>query len=318
MTSNSPLLGVGAQFGRRVEVALGERRRLEQLAVAVAVAVRGLDLARGVEDEPGLRALAEREPVGGPARDHDVVVLAVRHVAEDRLERPRALADEDQLVALAVAVEAFGLLDRAAERDLDVVVPHQAAPAADRVAARLGLGGLQVAVDVRVGDPLAVLDRLEGARLGDPARRLAVVEDRLVAREALVAHHLLDEQPARAVVAAELRVALRRELSEPVVLSQVASLLLLALDRLEQGLEVALAEAAGAVALDHLEEDGRAVADRLGEDLQQVALVVAVGEDPEPAQVGDVLVDLADPSRQLLVIARPAWRGSGRRGASAR
>ena len=37
------------------------------------------------------------------------------------------------------------------------------------------------------------------------------------------------------------------------------------------------------------------VAERLGEDLQQVALVVAVDEDAEPAQVAQVLVDLADP-----------------------
>src|SRR5262249_42710850 len=54
---------------------------------------------------------------------------------------------------------------------------------------------------------------------------------------------------------------------------------LLALDGLEQGLEVPLAEAAGAVAFDHLEEERRAVEDRLGEDLEQVALVVAVDED---------------------------------------
>jgi hypothetical protein len=64
------------------------------------------------------------------------------------------------------------------------------------------------------------------------------------------------------------------------VLLQVARGVLLALDRLEQGLEVALAEAARAVALDDLEEDRRPVAERLGEDLQQVALVVVVDEDP--------------------------------------
>src|ERR671938_1224883 len=83
---------------------------------------------------------------------------------------------------------------------------------------------------------------------------------------------------------------------------EVAALGLLALDRLEQRLEVAVAEAAGAVALDDLEEDRRAVADGLGEDLQQVALVVAVDEDPEPPQVRQVLVDLADPPRHVLVV----------------
>src|SRR6187200_772042 len=85
-------------------------------------------------------------------------------------------------------------------------------------------------------------------------------------------------------------------------LLEVAAALLLALDGLEQRLEVAVAEAARAVALDDLEEDRRAVADRLGEDLQQVALVVAVDEDPEPLEVLEVLGDLADAVRRLVVV----------------
>ena len=48
-------LAVGRERRRRAEVALGERRVLEQLAVAVAVAVGGLDLARRVEGQPALR-----------------------------------------------------------------------------------------------------------------------------------------------------------------------------------------------------------------------------------------------------------------------
>src|ERR687890_2730686 len=83
---------------------------------------------------------------------------------------------------------------------------------------------------------------------------------------------------------------------------QVAALLLLALDRLEQRLEVALAQAARAVALDDLEEDRRAVAERLGEDLQQVALVVGVDEDAEPAEVLQVLLDLADAAGHVVVV----------------
>src|ERR687885_2998264 len=83
---------------------------------------------------------------------------------------------------------------------------------------------------------------------------------------------------------------------------QVAPLGLLALDRLEQRLEVAVAEAARAVALDDLQEHRRAVADRLREDLQQVALVVSVDEDAEAAQVREVLVDLPDPGGDLLVV----------------
>ena len=66
---------------------------------------------------------------------------------------------------------------------------------------------------------------------------------------------------------------------------EVAAERLLALDRLEERLEVAVAEAARAVALDHLEEQRRPVLRGLREDLQQVAVVVAVGEDLVPAQV---------------------------------
>src|SRR5438477_1250186 len=61
--------------------------------------------------------------------------------------------------------------------------------------------------------------------------------------------------------------------------SEVAAALLLALDGLEQRLEVALAEAQRPVPLDQLEEHGRAVAHRRGEDLQQVAVLVPVHQD---------------------------------------
>jgi predicted ATPase/DNA-binding CsgD family transcriptional regulator len=79
---------------------------------------------------------------------------------------------------------------------------------------------------------------------------------------------------------------------------QVAAALLLALDRLEQGLEVALAEAERAMALDELEEHGRPVADRLGEDLQQVAVLVAVDEDAAFLELLYRDTDLADPLPQ--------------------
>ena len=64
---------------------------------------------------------------------------------------------------------------------------------------------------------------------------------------------------------------------------------MLAFDGFKQGFEVAFAEAAGAVALDQLGEERRAILHRLAEDLQQVAVVVAVGQDAElfePRQVG--------------------------------
>src|SRR4051794_26691597 len=78
--------------------------------------------------------------------------------------------------------------------------------------------------------------------------------------------------------------------------------LLLALDRLEQRLEVPLAEAAGPVALDHFEEEGGAVLDRLGEDLEQVPLLVAVDEDPQLGEVAQVLGDRADAAGEQLVV----------------
>src|SRR4051794_37274821 len=76
---------------------------------------------------------------------------------------------------------------------------------------------------------------------------------------------------------------------------QVPATLLLALDRLEQGLEVALAEAERAVPLDQLEEHRRAVLHRLGEDLEQVAVLVAVDQDAQFAQRLDRYPGLAGP-----------------------
>src|SRR6059058_3899513 len=64
-------------------------------------------------------------------------------------------------------------------------------------------------------------------------------------------------------------------LPSPCSASEVPPRRLLAFDRLEQGLEVPFAEASRAVALDQLEEDRGPVAERLREDLKQVALVVA-------------------------------------------
>src|SRR5690606_26305630 len=76
---------------------------------------------------------------------------------------------------------------------------------------------------------------------------------------------------------------------------QHAALHLVALDRFEQGLEVALAEALVALALDDLEEDR---AERvLAEDLQQLAalgLRVGVDQDRVPAQPLDVLAVVGD------------------------
>src|SRR3954452_10957126 len=81
--------------------------------------------------------------------------------------------------------------------------------------------------------------------------------------------------------------------------SEVAAPFLLALDRLEECLEVALAETERAVPLDQLEEHRRAVAGGPGEDLQQVAVLVAVDQDPAPLQLLDRRAHSADPRPQL-------------------
>ena len=77
---------------------------------------------------------------------------------------------------------------------------------------------------------------------------------------------------------------------------------LLALDGFEEGLEVPLAEALRTVALDDLEEERRAVLHRLGEDLQQVALFVAIDEDAEVGKLAEVFVDRADATGKQLVV----------------
>jgi DNA-binding CsgD family transcriptional regulator len=90
---------------------------------------------------------------------------------------------------------------------------------------------------------------------------------------------------------------------------QVAAALLLALDGLEQRLEVALAEAERAVPLDQLEEHRRPVADRLGEDLQQVPVVVPVHQDAPRCQLFHRYPDGADPGAQHRVGVVGAGRG---------
>ena len=200
------------ELGRAVEVALGVRGVLEQLAVAVAVAVGRLDLAGRVEADPELLdALVQAPAVRRAARDDDVVLLAEGHRAEHRVQHAAAAVDVDDLVALAVAVEALVGLGRLADRGLDVVVEHQQAPAADRVAAGVDRVGVGQPVHVGVGHPLLAHDRGELADLRQPARRVQVVEDRLVAGEALVAEDLLGQQRA---VAPRLGVALGGDVAE--------------------------------------------------------------------------------------------------------
>src|SRR4051794_18716938 len=201
------------QLGRWVDVAVVVRRALHQLAVLVPVAARDLDQPRRLEDEIPLRALG-LEAVRRAARHHDIVAFLVGQLAEDRLERPRPFVDEDDLVALAVTEEVVHRPGRPAERDLDVVVPHQDAPAGDLVALGRRVERLEVAVPVLLRHPLVALDRLEAAELHDAAGGVEVVEDRLVAGEALEPHHLFGEERS---VLPELDVALARDVAEALV-----------------------------------------------------------------------------------------------------
>ena len=190
-------------------------RVLQQLAVAVAVAVGRLDLARRVEAEPELlQARVGLEAVGRPARDDDVVALPEEHGPEVRAQLAGAAVDVDDLVALAVAVKALLGLGRLGDGDLDVVVVHQQLAPGDGVAARGRAVDVGEAVDVGVGDPLLAADRGEAADLRQPARRVQVVEDRLVAAEALVAEDLLGQQRRAAPSRRTCDVALGGDLTE--------------------------------------------------------------------------------------------------------
>jgi hypothetical protein len=67
---------------------------------------------------------------------------------------------------------------------------------------------------VGVRHPLLTLDRAELPHLVEAARGLEVEQDRLVAGEALVAHHLLHEQRRAVAVRAHLDVTLGRDPAE--------------------------------------------------------------------------------------------------------
>ena len=271
-----------------MEVALRERGVLEQLAVAVAVAVRRLDLARRVEAHPVLLdALGGLPAVRRAARDDDVVLLAVRDRAEHRPDETRAAVHVDDLVALAVSIEAVHRLGRLADRDLDVAVPHsRRRPSTGSPPGSIGAVFASRWTWASGTHSSRTIGRKPPTR-SSAAGRVQVVEDRLVAAEALVAEDLLDEQPAAAVVAAATPG--RGAWPGPLRGSRTAwdDLRAYRLPRRSCSRSIASNSA-----LKLPSPKPRApwrsmiskntvgpVADRLGEDLQQVALVVAVDED---------------------------------------
>ncbi len=72
---------------------------------------------------------------------------------------------------------------------------------------------------------------------------------------------------------------------------QRAAILLLALNRLKQSLEIALAKRLRTLALDDLEEHRRTIKNGLREQLQQIPFVVAVNQNAKLLQWSEVFVD---------------------------
>src|SRR5687768_547540 len=85
---------------------------------------------------------------------------------------------------------------------------------------------------------------------------------------------------------------------------EVSPEFLLAFDRFEQRLEIPLPERLRALPLNDLIEQRRAILHRLAEDLEEIAVRVAIDEDAELRELTHRLVDLADAALELLVVAR--------------
>src|SRR5205814_7222771 len=73
---------------------------------------------------------------------------------------------------------------------------------------------VEVPMRVLVGHPLLALDLLEPVEFHHPAGRLEVVQDRLVAGEALETHHFFGQQSP---VLAELNMPLARDVAEELI-----------------------------------------------------------------------------------------------------
>src|SRR5438445_4431835 len=84
---------------------------------------------------------------------------------------------------------------------------------------------------------------------------------------------------------------------------QIPAESLFALNRFEESFEVALSEAAAPLALDDLKEQRGPVLDGLREDLQHIALIVAIHQNAEVFQGFDRFVDPTHPLDQIPVIS---------------
>ena len=201
------------ELGRAVEVALGVRRVLEQLAVAVAVAVGRLDLAGRVEADPELLDVLGQAPaVRRPARDDDVVLLAEGQASRTscaarprrggcrRPRRPRRCGRSPRGPRSACRSRPrCRALNISSRRPLIASPPESTGLASASRCTWVSGTHSSRTIGVKLAD------------LREPAGRVQVVEDRLVAREALVAEDLLGQQRA---VAPRLGMTLRGHVAE--------------------------------------------------------------------------------------------------------
>src|SRR5438552_582829 len=249
---------------------------------------------------------ARRLPVEDAAHDRalEIATETTRHIRANHLAM-LALVRGAVARTLAGDGREYALVDTAKPEGAVAVGVHlirprlrQRRPRLGQVAATVGRGERKAELVLALRLPLALV-----ARIGETGRSERQNPDEQDERNDHAPHlfpPLLAGFAACGVDAAELRgLWFARVL---VFGLEIAAEGLLALDRFEQGLEVPLAEAPCAVALDHLEEERRAILRGLREDLEEVAVLVAVGEDAQPAEVVPVLADLADALADVLVI----------------
>jgi len=89
--------------------------------------------------------------------------------------------------------------------------------------------------------------------------------------------------------------------------SKVSTKRLFSLNRLEESLEVASTKALVVASLDHFQEQGRTILDRLGKNLEQVPFIIIVNEDFLSLKHVDVFLNLnvtpADTNSKVVVVS---------------
>jgi hypothetical protein len=167
-------------------------RPLDELPELVAVALGPPHVPAALHHQPLLlRAGVEPPAVEDAAVDDHVVALAVRQLAELRLEHAGALGDVDHLVGLGVPVEVLVLAVGRRVQHGDVGVEQHRRAVERRAAAAVHPRRAPVPVAERVVVGLLPHHVVELADALDRGGRVHVVQERRGAREALVPHELL-------------------------------------------------------------------------------------------------------------------------------